>query len=562
MSRILSPYFNANNVNANVVRNFTGTDIKNIYAFPAPSATKKVVGVISLGGYLRGTIDGNGILTDGDVQAYWTSIGITSKPVVKIVYVGGSTFDPRDNNSSLENTIDVEMLGACCPTSNLTIILYYINQNVYTAGDPFYTVFNYAINTPVSVNGSMVKPTVISCSWGASESAFSQAELIKYDTLFASAMAAGITITCAAGDHGSSNGTNTTVVDFPSSSPNVVSCGGTTLVCPSLTYSGPGTVETTWSFINGKGTGGGVSGFFKGPPYASTTNKFRHSPDVSLVADPATGVAFTFNNVANTVVGGTSIVSPAIAGLAACLNLDRSLLKILYALPASAYNDITAGQNGAYSSSIGYDRCTGLGTINGTNFVTMCKNLIANSVTSISLPPLSTVVVGKTVQLVATINPAAAYIGVSWISTNANVSVSSTGLVTGVTAGSAVISVVTNDGFLIASTTLTVSPPVVTPVVPPPVVTLPVVPQPIVPITFVMYGPNNRPVPQRVYISRKTTGVFSVRTNSTGPVAWTSSNTRLATVSNGYIKTNSFMGSVIITATSPGLRASVTITIL
>jgi hypothetical protein len=122
-------------------------NIAQIYNYPSPSQTSVVFGVVSLGGGLYGTLTGN-ILTNGDVQTYWTNQGLTS-PTVAIVNVGSTNNPAGDLNSTIENTIDVATIGSCCPVTpgkSVTIIMY-IAPNSFAG---FYNVFNYAINTPVS----------------------------------------------------------------------------------------------------------------------------------------------------------------------------------------------------------------------------------------------------------------------------------------------------------------------------------------------------------------------------------------------------------------------------
>jgi hypothetical protein len=106
----------------------------------------------------------------------------------------------------------------------------------------------------------------------------------------------------------------------------------------------------------------------------------RTTPDVSLVADPATGawIADTYNlDPSNPfqVVGGTSLSAPAWAGLLALVNQGRVAAGVsalnsltptdtqqaLYMLPQSDYNSIASGTNG-YSAEAGYNLVTGLGT--------------------------------------------------------------------------------------------------------------------------------------------------------------------------------------------------------
>ena len=106
----------------------------------------------------------------------------------------------------------------------------------------------------------------------------------------------------------------------------------------------------------------------------------RTTPDVSFVADPATGVwiADPYNlDPASPfeVVGGTSLSAPAWAGLVALANQGRAATRestlnssgptdtqsALYSLPQSDYNVVASGSNG-YSASTGYNLVTGLGT--------------------------------------------------------------------------------------------------------------------------------------------------------------------------------------------------------
>ena len=518
-----------------VGRPFLASDMRTIYGYPSVPTTNVVVGVISLGGTLTGNIDVNGMLTGGDVQNYWASLNMTSIPAVKVVRINGSVLDPSDILSTTENTIDVQMVGACCPTSKLTIVLYYYNQYT-TNNDAFYGVFSYAINTPVTIPGlGAVKPSIISCSWGAPENLFSSIELNKYNTLFATAVAAGITITTAAGDHGSSNGTSGTITDFPTSSPNVISCGGTHLVCRNQDASGnyiyTGATETTWSWSNifRDGTGGGVSSFFNGPPFPRANSQKRQVPDLSLVADPDTGVQFTINGRSQ-IIGGTSIVSPAIAGLAACLpRAPKGLLSKLYALPSTAFFDITVGSNGAYAAGPGFDNCTGLGSVNGANFVPGYTALITSPVTSASITGTPSVLVGATRQLTA---PAS-----WWFSSNPAVATVVDGLVTGITAGSVAISVTTKDGLFTSSIPFTVTTNM--------------------PSLRISVTPTGTAI-TNIFL-RRNTAIRLHSVSTIGSVTWTSSNLNVATVMDGFVRSRSRIGSTVVTATSGSQRASITV---
>jgi hypothetical protein len=110
---------------------------------------------------------------------------------------------------------------------------------------------------------------------------------------------------------------------------------------------------------------------------------YRTTPDVALVADPATGawMADTYNLPSDNawqVVGGTSLSAPAWAGLIALVNQGRAdaglptlssnggttIQAALYSAPVGGFNTITSGTNGAYNASAGYNLVTGLGSPN------------------------------------------------------------------------------------------------------------------------------------------------------------------------------------------------------
>ncbi len=107
----------------------------------------------------------------------------------------------------------------------------------------------------------------------------------------------------------------------------------------------------------------------------------RTIPDVSFVADPATGawVADPYNQDPSQpfeIVGGTSLGAPSWAGLVALVNEGRAVAgqqalnsssptetqQDLYSLGQSDYHVIASGTNGGYNAAPGYNLVTGLGT--------------------------------------------------------------------------------------------------------------------------------------------------------------------------------------------------------
>ena len=98
------------------------------------------------------------------------------------------------------------------------------------------------------------------------------------------------------------------------------------------------------------------------------TLRTRGVPDVSGDADPVTGYDVRVDG-SDAVIGGTSAVAPLWAGLIACINQLKEhnvgyINPTIYNHP-EAFNDVTRGNNGAYSADNKWDACTGMGTPNG-----------------------------------------------------------------------------------------------------------------------------------------------------------------------------------------------------
>ena len=430
---------------------FYANELASIYNFPAPTFTNNLnVAVISFGGGLYGTYDPvTGILTNSDCHQYWQSIGIApaNMPTIIVKTINGASNLPNinDGGSTYENTIDVQQIGACCPTSKLTIVLY-IGPNTLSQ---FVNSMNYILTT------SPYTPSVISISWGLAEIYYTNSLLTSINTLFATAVSRGINICTATGDNGSNDGVGGTgsYADFPSSSPNVIACGGTKLICPDLVYNG-NTTETAWS-----SGGGAVSAFFAKPTYQNAITAAKRSvPDIAMNADPSTGVNYLING-GNYIIGGTSIVAPTMAGFLMAINTTLFGNNVFYN-NLNCFHDVVSGNNGAFNASTGYDNCTGLGSIIGgllsTAFGTSVPppppppppapvvkaTSVRISPRALSLKFPNTYQLGVTVSPTTTTNKA-----VTWTSSNTRIfRVSATGLITPVNYGSANVTVRTADG--------------------------------------------------------------------------------------------------------------------
>jgi kumamolisin len=205
-----------------------------------------------------------------------------------------------------------------------------------------------------------------------------------FDEEFQAAASMGVTVCCASGDDGASDGVSQGLhVDFPSSSPFALACGGT-----KLTVAGSTPTDVVWNELsNNEGaTGGGFSAHFATPAYQNAVSpkpKMRGVPDVAGDADPETGYNVRVDGQ-DTVIGGTSAVAPLMAGLIACINANNGksagfINATIYG-NASAFRDVTSGNNGGQTAGKGWDACTGLGVPIGTKVQEVLASAAAGSV--------------------------------------------------------------------------------------------------------------------------------------------------------------------------------------
>lgn len=224
------------------------------------------------------------------------------------------------------------------------------------------------------------------------------------------------------GPFGPPNDSLALAVDLPAGVPEVTAVGGTTFSEGSGTYwnSGNGNTkasaksyipEVAWNDSKANGspasTGGGASQFFSKPSWQTgagvPSDGARDVPDVAfpasadhdgyLVYTSSTGLDAGWS-----VIGGTSAAAPTFSGVLALLNQylvsngyqsSSGLGNVnsrLYPLASStpnAFHDITSGDNvvescigpfcsssKGYSAGTGYDQTTGLGSVDGYNFIT------------------------------------------------------------------------------------------------------------------------------------------------------------------------------------------------
>jgi kumamolisin len=332
---------------------YSPIQVAGFYNFPAGvNGSGQTIGIIELGGGYN----------TSDLQTYFSGLGLTPPNVVSVSVDGAANSPSNPNSADGEVALDIEVVGAVAPGANIAV---YFTPNT---GQGFLD----AITTASHDLGNA--PTVISISWGGPESGWTSSQLTAIDNACQSAAAMGLTITVAAGDDGSSDGATGNNVDFPASSPHVLACGGTKITVKGSAIE----KEVVWNDgSEGGATGGGVSAVFPLPSWQANANVpapsgstgGRGVPDVAGDASPTTGYNILVDG-SQEVVGGTSAVAPLWAALIALVNQQTGktaglVNPALYAAP-SAFNDITQGNNGAFSAGPGWDACTGLGSPIGT----------------------------------------------------------------------------------------------------------------------------------------------------------------------------------------------------
>lgn len=273
-----------------------------------------------------------------------------------------------------EQALDIQMVSASCPWCN--IVLVEANSASYanlaaaevTAG-----------NQPgvIAITNSFGGPESGSSPYAAS---FSPSNTVTNG--YAGRLSPNIAVVASSGDSGFAGG-----IEFPSSTPYVISVGGTRLV-----YSGGVWSQTAWAKA-----GSGCSTVYSQMSWQaavlpSNACAGRVSSDVSAVADPTTSVAVIYNGRLYR-FGGTSVSAPFVAGIIGQHNQPTPLtltagttVSANYPDPAgatvatgparklydnrAALRDVAGGSTGGCGTYVcnaaaGFDGPTGLGTANG-----------------------------------------------------------------------------------------------------------------------------------------------------------------------------------------------------
>lgn len=315
---------------------FGPSQLRSAYKAPANAngSSATTVAVVEAFGYPN---------AEADLAVYRTQFGLPPCTTAngcfkKVSQTGGTNYPRTDSGWALEISLDVQWAHAIAPGAHILLVEARTNSftNLLAAEDYAKTHAQYVSN-----------------SWGGSE--FSGES--GYDPHFSQS---GVSFFVSSGDAG-------LPAEYPSSSPNVISVGGTTLHFSGGTFSS----ETGWS-----SGGGGCSAYENATSAQSAFSQYgqtscggkRATPDVSLDADPASGVSVydTTRYQGQSgwwTVGGTSASSPMWAARSADAGVAVNSAYV-YGNSIS-YRDITSGNNGA-PCLVGYDLCTGRGSWTGT----------------------------------------------------------------------------------------------------------------------------------------------------------------------------------------------------
>jgi uncharacterized protein (TIGR03437 family) len=377
-------------------------------------------------------IIGDSSLDLSDLRAFRQTFNLPNNDPIQIL-VGD---DPGYNGDVVESNLDIEWANAIARGAQ---VFYVYGQDVFGAAQ-FAVDFNVA--------------PVLSLSFGGCE-AYNQA---SFRTVAQQAVAQGITWLTASGDTGGAacdqsaaipQASKGLSVAFPASIPEITAVGGTQLDdttqywAPTNTANGASALgyipETVWNdtpFVGAFSAAGGGASILFPKPYWQTgpgvpADTARDIPDVSLAASPNHAGYQVYFYGGLFPVGGTSASTPAMAGVVALLNqylTSKSILAkpglgninpTLYRLAQSTSNvfhDVTTGDNAVrcklgspdcvegfvgYAAGPGYDRASGLGSIDAYNLVTQWNTGTA-STTTVTADPAKAALT-DTVHLTATV---------------------------------------------------------------------------------------------------------------------------------------------------------------
>jgi subtilase family serine protease len=367
--------FTQNNGSSDIVHPSAAVNIAPVYYTPSQIVTAYGLNKLDVGGFKRGQGMTIAVIIayhypnlKNDLDTYSRQFGLplTTSGQFKFDVISKTT--NKNSGWAAECCLDVQSVHTIAPYANILVV---------EGASASYSDLLIAINIAVLSGAS-----VISMSWGGGESTSVINVLDKY---FSSTK--NVCFVASSGD-------TTNLVNYPSTSPNVVSVGGTNL---RLNPDNTRKQEIPWYNSSRSGAGNGYSKFITKPQYQSNIpmikNNYRCTPDISLVADPYTGFVVCYGGKFY-IYGGTSLSAPLSSGMIAIANQLRKskgksfLTSNSKLVPGQIHNiiynniyktnsnytnatqyagnfyDVVTGVSGIYPSATGFDVATGLGSLN------------------------------------------------------------------------------------------------------------------------------------------------------------------------------------------------------
>lgn len=373
-----------------------------------------------------------------DLETFRSEFGLPANDPTVIIASGTDPgFVSGDGD---EATLDVQWSGAVAPKATIKLV---VASSTATA-DGVDLSAQYIVNNNIA--------PVMSVSFGSCEPGMGSGGVAFYNALWQQAAAQGITVLVSSGDSGAvgcSAGGSTSgsmlAVNGLCSSPYNVCVGGTEFAEGSNPgqYWLPGNnstmgsaqsyiPETVWNESGSNGGsdlwagGGGASIYFSKPGWQAgpgvPADGARDVPDVALTAAGHDGYLIEEYGGLYT-IAGTSAASPSFAGMMALVNqktgarlgVPNATLYALASLQSSGgaqiFHDVTTGSNSVpgvtgFAAGTGYDRATGLGSVDGAFLVNHWTDAAAvkpPTLTATNSSASLTVAAGGTASLSTTI---------------------------------------------------------------------------------------------------------------------------------------------------------------
>ncbi len=232
---------------AAAAQSYTPPEVAAAYNYPSNvNGSGQAAAILELGGGFSQT----------DLDTYFKGLGLTPPSVTAVSVDGGTNSPGTDTDADGEVMLDIEVLGSVAPGAK--IVVYFAPNTDQGFIDALSTAVHDATN----------KPSVVSISWGGPEDSWTQQARTQMEQILTEGAAAGVTVTVASGDSGSTDGVTDGKqhVDFPACAPHALGCGGTTLNIAN----GQIASETVWNELPNHGAGGGgISIEFAVPAYQS-----------------------------------------------------------------------------------------------------------------------------------------------------------------------------------------------------------------------------------------------------------------------------------------------------